>query len=181
MVRMPEFLQERKELNGAQKGTALHYVMQSFVPFDGMDKDSVCECISRLVRDNELTQEEADTVSPQAVLDFYSSPLGQRIMKSKRVVREAPFELEIFASSVYDVDDDSKILLQGVIDCYFYEGDEIVIVDYKTDYYEDINEIKEKYALQLQYYKLAIEKICKKTVKNSYFYLFFTKSVIECN
>ena len=181
MVRMPEFLQERKELNGAQKGTALHYVMQSFVPFDGMDKDSICECISRLVRDNELTQEEADTVSPQAVLDFYSSPLGQRIMKSKRVVREASFELEIFASSVYDVDDDSKILLQGVIDCYFYEGDEIVIVDYKTDYYEDINEIKEKYALQLQYYKLAIEKICKKTVKNSYFYLFFTKSVIECN
>ena len=25
------------------------------------------------------------------------------------------------------------ILIQGIIDCYFYEGDEVVIIDYKTD------------------------------------------------
>jgi len=179
LIRMPEFLKEKRELSGAQRGTAVHYVMQRFIPFNGMAEGDIKEFILKLVRDSELTLEEADAVNPKMIIDFYSSSIGQRILKSKNVVHEAPFELEILASSVYDVDDDSRILLQGVIDCYFYEGDEIVIVDYKTDYYEDIEEIKEKYALQLQYYKLAIEQICKKTVKNSYLYLFSTKSMIE--
>ena len=113
------------------------------------------------------------------IIDFYNTELGKRLMKSSRVVREAPFEIEIPASSVYETAGNEKILLQGIIDCYFYEGDEIVIVDYKSDFYTDIDEIAQKYRSQLEYYRLAVEKICKKSVKNTFLYLFLTKSVIQ--
>ena len=169
----------KKGLTGAQKGTAIHYVMQKFIPFHGMTISDVSALISQLQENGELSAEKAAAVNPNYIIDFYNTDLGKRIMKSNKVVREAPFEIEISASSVYNSCGNEKILLQGIIDCYFYEGGEIVIVDYKSDYYTDIDDIKEKYKEQLEYYKLAIEKICKKTVKNTYLYLFSTGSVVS--
>ena len=180
LIPSPAFLSETNGLTGAQKGTAIHYVMQKFMPFAGMTEDSVAEFIAQLENKGELSKEEANAVNPKDIIDFYNTELGQRIMKSNKVVREAPFEIEIPASTVYETDGDEKILLQGIIDCYFYEGDEIVIVDYKSDFYTSIDDITQKYRIQLEYYRLAVEKICKKSVKNSFLYLFLTKSVIQC-
>ena len=53
-------------------------------------------------------------------------------------MREAPFEIEVPASEISDSDSKEKILIQGVIDCYFYENDQVIIVDYKSDYYENV-------------------------------------------
>lgn len=175
----PDFLSGQKGLTGAQKGTAIHYVMQKFIPFEGMSVDSVREFIAQLESKGELSDEEAKAVNPNDIIDFYNTELGKRLMKSSRVVREAPFEIEIPASSVYETAGNEKILLQGIIDCYFYEGDEIVIIDYKSDFYTDIDEIAQKYRSQLEYYRLAVEKICKKSVKSTFLYLFLTKSVIQ--
>ena len=127
----------------------------------------------------ELSDEEASSVDEQLIINLYSSELGKRILKSKKVVREAPFELKIPASDIFDEAGSEQILLQGVIDLYFYEDDEIVIVDYKTDSAQNIEQIKQKYRLQLEYYKLAAETICKKTVKNVILYLFSTQNMIE--
>ena len=178
LLEKPDFMEENT-ISGASYGTAVHYIMQKFIPKENVTCDDVAEFIADMVKREEITPQEADFVNPQDIVDFYSSELGQRIIKSDNVVREAPFEIEIDASEVYDVETDEKILLQGIIDCYFYEGDEIVIVDYKTDRYKDIDEIKEKYSVQIDYYSKAIEKICKKSVKNKIIYLFFTKSMIQ--
>jgi len=119
------------------------------------------------------------SINPTEVLDFYSSEIGKRILKSDKIFKEVPFEVEISLKEILPTDSDEKIILQGIIDCYFYEGDEIVLVDYKTDIYSKIDEIKEKYRQQLQLYKLAIEKITSKLVKNQILYLFSTKSMIQ--
>ena len=71
-------------------------------------------------------------------------------------------------------------MLQGVIDCCFEEDDGLVLVDYKTDYYENQAEILAKYTIQLEYYEKALGQILKKTVKNKYLYLFYGDDVIEC-
>ena len=56
----------------------------------------------------------------------------------------------------------------------FEEEDGIVLLDYKTDYVDDnnINEVIQRYKLQIKYYKDALEKITGKNVKESYLYLF---------
>ena len=71
------------------------------------------------------------------------------------------------------------MILQGIIDCYFEEDGEFVVVDYKSDFYENPQEMREKYTTQIELYARAIEKITEKKVKNKYLYLFFDDNVLE--
>ncbi|MBP7277958.1 MAG: PD-(D/E)XK nuclease family protein, partial [Sedimentibacter sp.] len=67
----------------------------------------------------------------------------------------------------------------GIIDCYFIEDGEAVIVDYKTDKIDEtkeiefqINNLKSEYKDQIELYKEAVERITGKKVKECYLYLF---------
>lgn len=175
IIPKPAFLCEKAQ-DGASYGTTLHKLMQYIDPCEDLSREMVVAEIDRLLADKVITDAEAKTVNPDKIVGFYASPLGKRIIKSGNVYREQPFEVEIDAKLAYPElgDTDEKILLQGVIDCFFYEDDEIVLVDYKTDRYDNIGEIHEKYDRQLELYKYALEKITKKTVKESYIYLFST-------
>jgi ATP-dependent helicase/nuclease subunit A len=66
------------------------------------------------------------------------------------------------------------LLLQGIIDLFLYEGNEIVLVDFKTDYINKENRetLIRFYTLQLKLYKEALETIQGKKVKESYIYFF---------
>lgn len=60
---------------------------------------------------------------------------------------------------------------QGIIDLFFVEDGEIVLVDYKTDYYGDeqrLDELVERYSPQLKRYKDVLEYQYGKKVKESY-------------
>lgn len=179
IVPKPAFLSEKVQ-SGASYGTTLHKLMQYITPTKDLSRDDVSSQIDELVSKKILTQSESKAVNPDKIIGFYSSNLGKRIMTSKKVYREQPFEVEIDVSLAYpDVSGtDEKILLQGVIDCFFEEDDGLVLVDYKTDRYNDMSEIHEKYDRQLELYKYALEKITKKTVKESYIYLFSTDSFV---
>ena len=48
--------------------------------------------------------------------------------------REQPFVISRSAAEIDEAwDPKERVLVQGIIDAYFLEGDEIVLVDYKTD------------------------------------------------
>jgi ATP-dependent helicase/nuclease subunit A len=87
-----------------------------------------------------------------------------------------PFNLVYQAGSIFaDLENcDEELLLQGVIDLYFQEGEELVLVDYKTDHVTPANreDLIEKYRVQIVLYKNALEKILGRSVKASYLYLF---------
>lgn len=179
----PKFLQEKKGLSASERGTAVHFIMQKL----NLDKVSTREEIRSQIEDmknnNLLSEEEAKAVNKTNFLGFFNSELGKRMMKAhnegKLLKRELPFYTEI---SSLEVDNrlpekeykNEKVRLQGIIDCIFEEENEIVLLDYKTDYVVDgmEEEIIEKYRVQLKYYKDAVEKITGKKVKASYLYLF---------
>lgn len=175
----PDFLSE-KVLTPAQKGSALHLVMQNTIPSENIDEIYVKNLIDKLVSANVLSEKEAENVNAEKIIKFYKTPLGTRISASNKVVREAPFETEI-PLSLFEGYESVKenILLQGVVDCWFEEDNEIVIVDYKTDYYKHVNEIIEKYNQQLKWYAYALEHITHKNVKNMYIYAFSGDKIIE--
>ena len=66
------------------------------------------------------------------------------------------------------------VLIQGIIDAFFYEGEHIVLVDYKTDYIRKGQEQKliDLYHIQLEDYALALERMTKKKVRQIYIYSF---------
>ena len=52
---------------------------------------------------------------------------------------------------------EDRILINGIIDLYFKDGDDYVLVDYKTDNVESMEELVERYEVQLKFYKKALE------------------------
>ena len=179
IIPKPAFLQE-KAPDGAFFGTALHKVMEHLSPTPALCEKDVAEFIESLVTDGILSQKEADLIRPEKIAKFYSSEIGKRITASSKVFREQAFEVEIPVCNAYPEIkvSDENILLQGVIDCFFEEDGQLVLVDYKTDRYTDISEIHEKYDRQLELYKYALEKITKKKVKEKIIYLFSTDSYV---
>ena len=81
---------------------------------------------------------------------------------------------EIYSELPKGIYEDEKILIQGVIDCYFEESNDLILIDYKTDYVTEnnIEEIKMRYKSQLDYYEKALIRTTGKTVKEKYLYLF---------
>ena len=187
----PKFMQQEKGLTSAERGTAMHYVMQK-LDFDRVDSiGSIKEQIDELEVKHLISTEEKKCINVSKVFNFFNSNLGKRMLKSYKdgsaVYKELPFYTEI---SVLDVDKklskydkNEMVRLQGVIDCFFYEGDDIVLLDYKTDYIEEGNEDEAilRYKIQIKYYKEALEKITLKKVKQCFLYLFYLDKEVEVN
>lgn len=162
--------------SGADKGSIMHFMMQH-LDFRRVNTGAeIDEQIRAMVNQELLREEEAAVVDRSRIRRFFNSPLGQRVLKATRVYREVPFNLVYKASSIFDelTDCDEELLLQGVIDLYFEEGEELVLVDYKTDRItlENRAELIGKYRVQIELYKNALEKILARRVKASYLYLF---------
>ena len=89
--------------------------------------------------------------------------------------------MNIPANEIYDVNIEEKILVQGVVDLYYIdENDNIILVDYKTDYVKkDEKELIEKYQKQLSIYKQAIEEALQKEVYKTYIYSIYLDKSIE--
>ena len=186
----PRFMQEEKGISAAERGTIIHFIMQK-IDFNRIDTIAqIKEQLEEMKSNDLLTEEEIKIVRPIKIQLFFKSLLGKRMLFAYKnnymVQRELPFFTEVCST---DIDKDlpkeiyknEMVRLQGIIDCFFEEDDGIVLLDYKTDYVEEGNEdeLKERYRLQIKYYKEAIEKITGKNVKESYLYLFYLDKEIN--
>jgi ATP-dependent helicase/nuclease subunit A len=129
-----------------------------------------------------LVEDEMRAVQTEKIAHFFASSLGQRMLHSSQVYREVPFNLVCKAAQVLeDINaGDEELLVQGVIDLYFVEGDDLVLVDYKTDYISAQNRaaLIAQYTVQINMYRQALESILQKKVKESYLYLFHPEETI---
>jgi len=162
--------------SGADKGTIMHFIMQHLDLERVNTEAEIDEQIKAMVNQELLREEEAAVVDRSRIWRFFISPLGQRVLSAPRVYREVPFNLVYKAAAIFAglEDCEEELLLQGIIDLYFQEGEELVLVDYKTDRITLDNraELIEKYRVQIELYKHALEKILARRVKASYLYLF---------
>ena len=93
---------------------------------------------------------------------------------------EQPFVLGIDADELYKGESlEETVLVQGIIDVWFEEDGELVVLDYKTDrvFKEEI--LREKYHTQLDYYARALEQLTGKCVKEKIIYSFTMQKEIE--
>jgi len=186
LVKKPAFLEETRGLNAAERGTILHFVMQHLDLKRVSTTKEIKLQVDDMVNSELFTEQEAKAVDVKRVDKFFRSSLGSRMLKAERVNREVPFNIELKVIDVYkdlprDIYGDEIILLQGVIDCWFEENGDIILVDYKTDYVSDggIGAIKEKYRVQIEHYTRALERITGRKVKEKYIYLFWNGEMIE--
>ena len=78
-----------------------------------------------------------------------------------------------------------EVLVQGVIDCYFKEGDGFVLVDYKSNYADRMapgtekERLRQHYMPQLELYKEALSGITGEDVKQTCLYLFSLDDYVD--
>ena len=121
-----------------------------------------------------LNQKEREAINPTKILEFTTSNIGKQLKKAKEIYKEKPFYINIPAKEIYQQENlDEEILVQGIIDLYYIdENDNLVLVDYKTDYVtkENKDELIKRYNKQLELYKRALEEALQRKVNKEYIY-----------
>ena len=171
----PKFIkkEENKKLTGAQKGTLLHLCMQKLNTNQEYTTDTINEFIKDLENKEIITPVEAENINANAILNFTKSNIWKELKTAKEIYREKPFYININAKDIYHEETKEKILVQGIIDLYYInKKDELILVDYKTDIIKDYNEneLIVKYKRQLELYKEALEKALNRKVDKIYIY-----------
>lgn len=169
-LRRPAF--EDKEYTGAQKGTVVHFFMEhvSFSSF----KDARSQA-EEMVSAGLLSADEFSALPFQQLDFFLQSTMGQRMKSAKELNRERSFCLIIPFKETGD-----EALVQGIIDCYFFEEDRIVLLDYKTDlFHGSIQEMTLHHRPQLLMYKAALEQLYPGKTVVPYIHFFSQNATIE--
>ena len=185
----PKFIQEKKGLTPAERGTAVHFVMKN-IDFNRVSStQEIEEQLQELFEGEFLLKEELKAINSYKILNFFKSSLGIKMLelneRGEKIYRELPFYTQISSLEIDSTLDDQyrgeKIRLQGIIDCFFEYNGDLILLDYKTDYVKDGDEqgLKEKYKKQLDYYSDAIFKIIGKKVKYKYLYSFSLEKEIK--
>jgi ATP-dependent helicase/nuclease subunit A len=182
LTNRPRFMQE-KSLTPAERGTAMHAVMQQIDLNKPITFDSVQSQLDEMVQRELLTLEQMEVIDVEQIVQFFESELGARLLRANHVLREIPFSLSLPASEVYAdwKGEEEAVLLQGIIDCVFEDEGGLVLLDFKTDGIHDRYKggfeearliLEERYKVQMELYRKALEEIWKKKVTDSYLFFF---------
>lgn len=172
----PRFLQRTTGLTAAEKGTAIHAVMQYIDFCTPPTAEAVADAVEVLQQRRLLTPQQAAAVDTGMIARFLASPLAERIRRSPHVWREYRFAL-LADAAVYDPEmTGEEMLLQGVVDCAFETQSGLVVVDFKTDRVTPEEQLQraEHYRPQLEAYALALEKVMERPVTERILYFFHT-------
>ena len=165
--------------DAASIGTAYHRIME-FVDFKKAinearecDKAYINERAENLRVNGAISEAVFKALDLRKIYAFFETEIGTRACAAAReglLSKEKPFTLRVERRG-------KSVLVQGIIDCYFSDGDGLVLVDYKSnrlsykDREADIERIKEEYREQISLYKRALEEGTGLSVKEAYLYL----------
>lgn len=177
IVEKPKFMQNIEILNKAEIGTLMHLILQKLDFRENYNEKTLNDLIQKLIYLNIVTEKQSQNIDKKRLLEFTKTELFKEIQNAKEIYKEQPFHM-----SVIDENTKESILIQGIIDLYYInQNNEIVLVDYKTDYVEKNNEqeLIEKYKPQLKIYKKAIEEALNKNVEKVYIYsVYLNKEIL---
>lgn len=166
---IPKFISgEEVKLAANERGSAYHRVMECLDYSVSVNLDGVKADINRMLENGKMNKLQVKSVNPWDISTFVQSDIGKRAasaVNSGRARREQPFVFEYEGQ-----------LIQGIIDMYFEEYGELVLIDYKTDRVNKSTageqELVKRYAIQLDYYAKALAQLTGKCVKEKIIYSF---------
>lgn len=183
---VPAFIADRQEeYKGAARGTAYHRFMEC-LDYSQTETDLQLQGqLLKLQEQKKIKEQEAQCIQINDIRSFLNSSLGRRMKKASsegRLFREQPFVITEEASQINPLwNGEETVLVQGIIDAYFIEEEDIVLVDYKTDHVRRGQEQKlvELYRIQLEDYARALYRLTGKRVKEKIIYSFTLQKEIQ--
>lgn len=168
----PEFL--KTKFTGADRGTAIHKFLEK-CDFR-LAKENISAEKGRLLELGIINEKELDVVSDNDLKKFFDDPIVARLIASDEFLKEYEFSVLKKAGEMYpDLSSelfDEEIVVQGKLDCAFIEGDNAVLIDYKSDGITDESVYINIYKPQIDIYSEALEKCKGCKVTERYIYSF---------
>ncbi|MDU4854854.1 MAG: helicase-exonuclease AddAB subunit AddA, partial [Clostridioides difficile] len=157
--------EEREKISGTERGTIVHLVMEVLDLKNVSSVNDIKSQIRGFVSKGIITEKQASIVNPYKIYKFFASNIGKRMLNAEIINREKSIYAQVNMKDIYIYEklinnddkklyDNESVMLRGIVDAYFEEDNQIVLVDYKTDFVneENINQIIEKYKKQLDLY-----------------------------
>ncbi len=202
---IPAFKRKDEEVSGTVRGNAYHRAMELMdfekivgVQFAAVPKtyeqyteelqiaaleQALHEHLLEMVEELRLPEEYFKVLKEQKLIHFLQTQLAYRMWKAERegnLYKEQPFVFGIAANRLQDeFPEDEKVLIQGIIDVFFVENNEIVLLDYKTDVIESLKDLWKRYEVQMDYYGEALTKLWQLPIKEKYLYSFYLEKYGE--
>lgn len=191
----PKFLIGTKEekITSAKKGTLVHLCMKNLEFGKDYNLEDVKKLIEKLRVEEIITQKEQEAINPYVILKFTKSNIWQELKEAKEYHKEEPFYINVPANKVMDTEEKENILVQGIIDLYYInKDDELILLDYKTDFVQNLEKnapvtmvpepkiprtngtsekiLIDRHKAQLMLYKEALENGLNRKVDRVYIY-----------
>ena len=158
-----------EEAGALRRGTDVHELLRR-LPLKAMTAAELGEYLS--ARDGERYRAD--------LAYFTGTDLFARMCRSPQVYRELPFTLAVDTGELLGVPSEERVLLQGVIDACFREGDGFVLLDYKTDRVEGDPALwAERHRRQVELYARALETLTGRPVTEKYVVLLNGRACVK--
>jgi ATP-dependent exoDNAse (exonuclease V) beta subunit len=181
---------DSEKLSAAERGNALHRAMEHLdfkEAYAHRDDNGYFDAyLDGLATRMILTAAERSAVGGGTLRRFAHTDLCRRAAKSDVIRKEVPFNIvkEWSGDELVKRGFNKKsagaasetIMIQGVIDCWFEEDGQLVLIDYKSGRYDQDKpgeelRMRKAYGEQIALYCEALETVLGKDVKEAYLYL----------
>ena len=199
---IPTFRREREKVSGTVRGNAFHRAMELLdfqkllggqfaeMPGDyesyqsGLQEDRLRADLRSFLQAEtaslRLSREYYEALNQAKLIRFLKSRFAYRMWTAQlrnELYREQPFVLGIAAERLSEeFPEGEKVLIQGIIDVFWLEDGKIVLLDYKTDVIDGMEELWKRYETQLSYYQEALERLMGMTVTEKVLYSFYLET-----
>jgi ATP-dependent helicase/nuclease subunit A len=182
----PGFLQQTRQQDAAERGTATHRFLQHLDFQRPCDQDDLQQQLSDLIETGHLSGEDAEGIMLDAVAWFFTTALGQRIRENAtQTRREVAFisriKPEQYEAGVTACEPRDVLLVRGMIDLVLDHEDSLEILDYKTDTVDpdQCAARAESYRLQLELYARALSDICQRPVNAQWLVFLHARQIVH--
>ena len=167
---------KEEPVKGNEMGTVIHKIME-LIDFTRNSMDEIREQIRSFFDHGYLEERYREHVRADKIYNMVNSPLGIRMAEAQKnhtLYREQQFYIGMKPEDISPEYKDSKdmVVVQGVIDAYFLEGDQVVLMDYKTDRVDQISDLVSRYHVQLDMYAKTIHQLTGRMVTEKIIYAF---------
>jgi ATP-dependent helicase/nuclease subunit A len=153
----PQFI-TRQKMTAADRGDAFHkFMLFADLRHAAVDPQGETE---RLIRLRFLSEDEGEAISSKALRAFFRSPLWSRIARAEKIEREFRFMALLGADRLAGClpqIGEERVTVQGICDLLFFEGEQAVLVDYKTDRVDSGSVLLARYSSQLLLYREILQ------------------------
>lgn len=162
---------------GINRGNAYHKVFELLDYKRASDGKAVVKQVLEWTNEGIISEEYAKYIKAVRFDKFLNSELGRDMKEAAEkgvLFREKPFMMRVDSQRVDKyMPAGEYVLIQGIVDAFYFKDDKVYIVDYKTDHVDmETGEecLINRYATQLMLYCDAISSITGKKIGGCYIY-----------